>query len=50
MERRCTDWIMCIIFFFFFCGMFATAAYGFYKGDPKKLIIPYDSDGNLDNF
>ena len=45
MERRCTDWFMAIIFFIFFAGMFATAAYGFRNGDPSKLITPYDSDG-----
>jgi hypothetical protein len=37
---------MCFIFTLFFCGMFATAAYGYAKGDPEKLITPFDSDGN----
>lgn len=46
MERRCTDVLICIVFFVFFCGMFATAAYGYAKGDPGKLIMPFDSDGN----
>jgi hypothetical protein len=36
---------MCIIFFIFFCGMFATAAYGYKNGDPMKMITPFDSDG-----
>lgn len=45
MNRRCTDIIPCLIFTFFFCGMFATAAYGYSKGDPYRLITPYDSDG-----
>ncbi len=45
MNRHCTDVLMCIIFFIFFCGMFATAAYGYAKGDPYKLITPYDADG-----
>jgi hypothetical protein len=46
MERKCTDVFICLIFFVFFCGMFATAAYGYAKGDPAKLIMPFDSDGN----
>jgi choline transporter-like protein 2/4/5 len=46
MDRHCTDVIMCLIFTFFFCGMFATAAYGYAKGDPSRLITPFDSDGS----
>lgn len=38
---------MCAIFSVFFCGMFATAAYGYAKGDPTKLITPFDYDGKL---
>jgi hypothetical protein len=45
MERRCTDKFMCLVFFIFFCGMFAVAAYGFAKGSPTKLVTPFDSDG-----
>jgi hypothetical protein len=45
MERSCTDVLMCLIFVVFFCGMFATAAYGYKNGDPTKLIQPYDSSG-----
>jgi hypothetical protein len=45
MERSCTDAFMCIIFTVFFLGMFATAAYGFHKGDPTRLITPFDSSG-----
>jgi hypothetical protein len=46
MERRCTDVLICLVFTVFFCGMFATAAYGYAKGDPTKLIMPFDTDGN----
>lgn len=46
MDRSCTDVFMCIIFTVFFCGMFATAAYGYKYGDPTKLITPFDSSGN----
>ena len=49
MDRKCTDWWMCIIFFLFFLGMFATAAYGYAKGDPWQLITPFDSKSNLTN-
>lgn len=45
MDRRCTDKLMCLIFFVFFGGMFATAAYGYKFGDPSKLVTPFDADG-----
>jgi hypothetical protein len=32
MNRRCTDVFMCLLFFLFFCGLFATAAYGYKNG------------------
>ncbi len=44
-ERTVTDLFMCIIFALFFLGMFATAAYGYAKGNPLKLLTPYDSKG-----
>lgn len=46
MDRSCTDVFICMIFVVFSCGMFATAAYGYAKGDPYKLITPFDVDGN----
>jgi hypothetical protein len=46
MDRKCTDPFVCLIFFVFFCGMFATAAYGYAWGDPMKIMTPFDSDGN----
>ena len=46
MDRKCTDVLVCLIFSVFFCGMFATAAYGYAKGDPMKLITPFDTNGN----
>ena len=45
MDRKCTDVFICLLFFIFFCGMFATAAYGYAWGDPSKLISPFDTDG-----
>ena len=46
MDRSCTDILMCTVFTIFFCGMFATAAYGYANGDPLKVITAFDSDGN----
>jgi len=46
MERSCTDVLMCLIFFVFFLGMFATAGYGYSQGNPMRLITPFDSAGN----
>lgn len=46
MDRKCTDVFVCLVFVVFFMGMFATAAYGYAKGDPTKLLMPFDSDGN----
>lgn len=45
LERTVTDLFMCIIFALFFLGMFATAAYGYAKGNPLILLTPYDSKG-----
>lgn len=47
MDRKCTDVFMCLIFFLFFCGMFATAAYGYKNGNPSNLVTTFDSDGNV---
>ncbi len=38
---------MCLIFFIFFLGMFGTAGYGYVKGDPMKLLTPFDASGKL---
>jgi hypothetical protein len=43
-DRSCTDPIMCILFLVFIVGMFLAAAHGFMNGDPRKLIIGWDSD------
>jgi len=45
MNRGCTDVLICLLFTLFFCGMFATAAYGYAYGDPSKLLTPFDYDG-----
>ena len=45
-ERQRSDLFMCIIFVLFIGGMFGTAAYGYAKGAPVKLLTPFDSRGN----
>eukprot|EP00118_Oscarella_pearsei_P012112 m.86189 g.86189 ORF g.86189 m.86189 type:complete len:745 (+) comp36494_c0_seq7:311-2545(+) len=48
LERRCcTDILMLIIFIAFWVGMFYVAIYGYRNGDPKRLLYPTDSGGNL---
>ena len=36
-----------MIFITFIAGMGACVAYGFLKGDPYKMMAPYDSNGNF---
>jgi hypothetical protein len=45
-ERHCTDILCAIIFFAFLVTSIAVYGYGIKKGDPNKLLIPYDSDAN----
>ena len=45
-NRTCSDIFMCILFLVFIVGMFGAASYGFKNGDPRKLIIGWDSDAN----
>lgn len=46
MQRKCTDAFMCLVFFLYCCGLFATAAYGYSRGDPMKILTLFDSEGN----
>ena len=43
-ERGCTDIICCIVFVVFLCGFLGIAGFAFSKGNPKKVIAPYDPD------
>lgn len=45
-DRSCTDVLCCLLFFVFFLGLFATAAYGYKNGDPYRLLTPFDASGN----
>ena len=46
MNRGITDIFFGIFFILFCCGMIAAAAYGWAKGDPRMLLIGWDSDQN----
>jgi len=42
--RGCTDIIFCIIFILFILAMLACAAFGWWSGDPSKIMYFYDED------
>lgn len=44
-DRGCTDILCCLLFVLYFIAMFALGIYGFTKGSPSKLMVPYDSNG-----
>ena len=46
-KRSCTDPLCCLLFVAFVIAAFALAFYGFGKGTPSLLAVPYDPDGNL---
>ena len=51
-DRKCTDFLCLLVFLAFVASLFACAFYGIKHGDPKRMIAPYDGDGNfcgLDN-
>ena len=45
-NRSITDCICCLIFIVAIVGFCAASAYGWINGDPRKLLIGWDSDGN----
>lgn len=46
-NRSCTDVICCILFVLFTVGMVAVGVIAFMWGDPKKILYPTDSLGNM---
>ncbi|KAL8625996.1 hypothetical protein ACOMHN_012588 [Nucella lapillus] len=46
-KRSCTDIICCLIFILFVLGLCGVGVYGYVWGDPKLLLYPMDSEGNL---
>ncbi|KAK3788204.1 hypothetical protein RRG08_041210 [Elysia crispata] len=47
LKRSCTDVFCCLLFIIFIAGLVVVAYFAFLYGDPKLLIYPEDSDGNL---
>ena len=45
-KRNITDCLCCLIFIAAIVGFCAASAYGWFNGDPKKLLIGWDADGN----
>ena len=46
-ERGCTDFLCGIVFLVFVASLFAVAIYGMIRGDPKRLIKPYDFNSKI---
>ena len=46
-DRTCTDVICCLVFMVFLVTMVGLSFIGFTKGDPLRLLTPYDSVGNM---
>lgn len=44
-KRGCTDPFCCLLFVAFVIAAFILAFYGFGKGNPSLLAVPYDPDG-----
>ena len=44
-DRSCTDIICCLIFILFVAGWIFIFGYGLSKGDPGKLMTPFDEKG-----
>lgn len=46
-SRSCTDVICCILFVLCIIGMVAVCFLGFVHGDPRRLVYPTDTRGNI---
>lgn len=46
-ERTCTDKLCCLIFIAFIGSIIGLTGYAFTNGDPRRIITPFDSVGNL---
>jgi hypothetical protein len=46
-ERSCTDVFMCLLFIAFIVIMVGISAVGFSKGDPYKIVTPFDENANI---
>ena len=45
-SRKCRDCFCCIIFILLFALFIVVAAFGFWKGQPSKLLYFYDDTGH----
>ena len=45
-SRKCRDCVCCIIFILLFALFIVVAAFGFWKGQPSKLLYFYDDTGH----
>ena len=46
-DRSCTDVICCVVFCAFMIGMLVVGAIGFHQGQPKRLLYPTNSKGQV---
>ena len=44
-NRSCTDVLCCLLFVAFLAAMLSCGIYGYFTGQPGKLLAPVDSDG-----
>ncbi len=49
-NRKQTDIFCCAVYILFFLLQFGITVYAWYKGDPEKLLQPYDADRNKIKF
>ena len=45
-KRSCTDMLCCLIFIIAIVAFCGASSYGYDNGDPSKLLLGWDSDGN----
>jgi len=45
-ERSCTDCLCCMVFLAFLVAMVGCSFLAITKGDPERMLTPFDSDGN----
>lgn len=45
-DRKCTDILCCMVFLAFIIFTAVICGYGLSKGDPSRIMTPFDSDGN----
>lgn len=46
-DRTCTDVICCLVFMVFLVTMVGLSFLALTKGDPLRMVTPFDSVGNL---